>query len=230
MPDLGSYLQLIPSWNSDKVRFVNTLATLLQPMVDAQAMLAKLTSDFDIDTAIGVQLDMVGQWLGVSRWVTVPITDVYFSFDLADQHVGFDQGRWYVPPYDPITETKPLDDETYRKVLKFKAMANQWDGVPSTIVDPLNALFPDIAVNDLGDKRDGLMAEEVLLPSSLSDLMVAVLVQDFFIKPSGVRCTFYESTAVGAPIFGLDVVWTAARHTAIAGFDIGAWGKFITSE
>ena len=93
MPDLSYYLQLIPSWNSDKPRFVNTLAALLQPMVDAQAMLAKLNTDFDIDTAIGVQLDQIGQWLGVSRWVTVPITNVYFSFDLPEDKCRFRSGQ-----------------------------------------------------------------------------------------------------------------------------------------
>ena len=228
MPDLGYYIQLIPSWNSDKPRFVNTLAALLQPMADAQAMLEKLNADFDIDTAIGVQLDQVGQWVGNSRWVMVPITDVYFAFDWEDQHVGFDQGVWF-RPYDPVIGTKPLDDETYRKVLQFKAVANEWDGTTPSIVAALDQLFPDIAVNDLGDKRDGLMSEEVLLPSSLSDLMIAVLVQDFFIKPGGVRCNFYVSTAVGKPIFGFDVVWTETKHTAIAGFDLAAWGRYVTT-
>ena len=33
-----------------------------------------------------------------------------------------------------------------------------------------------------------------------------------------------------APIFGFDVVWTAEKQTAIAGFDIGAWAKLITDD
>ncbi|MGC7970039.1 DUF2612 domain-containing protein, partial [Salmonella enterica] len=70
-----------------------------------------LPFDFDLDQAIGVQLDAVGEWVGISRNITVPLAGVYFSFDIAG--LGFDQGVWK-GPFDPDTGLTTLDDDTYR--------------------------------------------------------------------------------------------------------------------
>lgn len=221
MPTLDYYLDLIPSWNAEKPRFVRTLAALIQPLVDAQAMLAKLTTDFDLDTAVGVQLDMVGQWIGHSRWVTVPLQNVYFSFDMDGYNVGFDQGRW-IQPHDVTTGLQRLDDDTYRAVLKFKTLANGWSGVQADIAAPLEALFPGIVVNDLGDKSGGLMSMEVIWSGTISTLLLAMVEQEFFTKPSGVRTNFIETSVSNTPVFFFDV-----ETASLAGFDVGAWGLAI---
>lgn len=226
MPTLADYLALIPSWNAEKPRFVRTLAALLQPLVDAQAMLAKLTADFDLDTAVGVQLDMVGQWIGQNRWVTVPLQNVYFSLDLPGLRVGLDEGTW-IEPHSVTTGLQRLDDATYRTVLKFKTLANSWDGTLPSIYEALDVLFPGIAVIDLGDTLGGLMSMEVIWPGPISTLLLSMIEQEFFIKPSGVRNNFWETSVSNTPVFGLDVDWTAANPTAIAGLDIGAWGLSI---
>src|SRR3954453_4905573 len=115
---LSDYLARIPTYHSTRPRFMNTLAVLCQPLVDAMVMLDQLTYDFDLDTAVGVQLDMVGQWLGRDRWLKMPFTDIYFSFDLPEDRVGFDQGVW-LGPYDARDGVRALDDDTYRTLLKL---------------------------------------------------------------------------------------------------------------
>jgi hypothetical protein len=219
---LSDYLSLITSWHADKPRFVNTMAVLLQPMVEAQAMLQQLTADFDIDTAIGVQLDMVGQWVGRSRYIKQPITGVYFSFDLPADRVGFDQGHWK-GQFDSAEGVVALDDETYRTVLKLQAIANGWDGTLASIADAFDAVFPGVVIDDKGDTVDGLMSMDVLVPGvHLSSLLLAVLEQDFMLKPSGVRTTFLETTVPTEPLFAFDVAATPGGP--MAGFDEGAWG------
>jgi hypothetical protein len=222
---LEEYLALITSYHSTRPRFVNTVAALVQPMVAAMAMLQHLTIDFDLDTAIGVQLDMVGQWLGRDRYLKLPVTNVFFSFDDWDgPDTGFDKGVWQ-GKYDARDQVARLDDETYRMILKLQAIANQWTGEVPPIVIPFDDVFPGVVMDDRGDKPGGLMACDVLIPGpEITKIMLYVLEQDFALKASGVRYNFIETTVTTDPLFGFDI-----DNNTIAGFDRGAWGKIILS-
>jgi hypothetical protein len=221
--ELGEYLARIPSYHSTQPRFMNTVATLIQPLVDAMAMLDKLTTrDFDLDTAVGVQLDMVGQWLGRDRWLRMPFTDVFFSLDLPEDRVGFDQGIW-LGPYDARDGLRALDDDNYRVLLKLYAIANQWPGYHPPIVNALNAVWPGVVVDDRGDKPGEVMRCDVLIPGpAISTVALFMLQQDYPIKASGVRYNFLETTVSSTPLFGFD-----SANQVIAGFDVGAWGKVV---
>jgi hypothetical protein len=225
---LLEYLTLVTPWYSTQPRFMNMMASLVQPLVDAQAMLAKLTLDFDLDTAVGVQLDVLGQWIGRTRYVSVPITGVFFTFDNGitvagdSPRTGLDQGVW-LGQYEPTDAITALDDETYRTILKLQAIANGWDGTLSSIEAVFNAVFPGVVVQDLGDTPTGLMSMDVLIPGEeMSSLLLAVLEQDFPIKPGGVHLSIIETTVSTEPIFGFDV-----DGAVIGGFDHGAWGRII---
>jgi hypothetical protein len=224
---LYEYIALIPSFNAGKPRFVNTLAALIQPLIDAQDLLASLTADFDLDTAVGVQLDIVGQWLGRTRYLTEPITGVYFAFHTPTDPVqrdGFDQGIW-LGPYDPTTKIIAMPDDAYRKILKLQAIANHWDGTVPSIQEAFNNVFPGVVVQDMGDTSGGLMVMDVLIPGiEMSSLELAALEQDFPIKPSGVRVNIIESSVTTTPLFGFNV-----DGSIIGGFDHGSWGVVIQS-
>jgi hypothetical protein len=231
---LSEYLGLITSWHADKPRFVNTVAALLQPLIDSQAMFQKLTADFDLDTAVGVQLDMVGQWIGRTRYVDMPLAGKFFSFNDSfdgtpgdSPNTGFNKGVW-LGKYDTTDGISRLDDETYRTLLKLQAIANHWDGTIPSIADDFDRVFPGAVIDDKGDTVQGLMSMDVLVPAVwLSSLMLAVLEQDFMLKPSGVRVNFIETTVSTEPLFGFNVPYDAANPGPIAGFNIGAWGKII---
>jgi len=223
---LNEYLSLITSWHSDKPRYVNTVAALIQPLVDAQDMLRQLTEDFDLDTAVGVQLDQVGQWIGRTRFISQPITGVFFSFDLTNR-VGFDQGIW-LGPYDPADGVIALDDETYRSVLKLQAIANQWDGTVPSIADDLERVFPGIVMQDKGDAIPTIMSMDVLIPAvMINSLLLHMLEQVFPVKPSAVLVNFIETTLTTQPIFAFDVALTAGGP--LGGFDEAAWGIVVLS-
>lgn len=220
---LGQYLALVTSFHSQRPRYMNMLAALLQPLVDAQAFLASLTAAFDLDTAVGVQLDIVGQWIGRTRYLQVPLTGVYFSFDDGQgPRTGFDQGVWQ-GPYDPASAIIAMDDDSYRAILKLQAIANEWDGTIASIQAAFNAVFPGVVVDDRGDVAGHVMEMEVLIPGiEMNSVTLAALEQDFPIKPSGVRTTIIESTLTTTSIFGFDV-----DGAIIGGFDHGSWGKII---
>lgn len=95
-----------------------------------------LVTAFDIDTAVGVQLDILGLWIGRSRIVSQPISGVYFSWDT--DGLGYDQGIWQ-GPYDPDSGYTTLSDETYRIILKAKIAINNWDGRNDSLPPILDA-------------------------------------------------------------------------------------------
>jgi hypothetical protein len=222
---LSSYLSLVTYFHSLRPKYMNMLAALIQPMCDAQAMLSALTSDFDLDSAVGVQLDQCGQWIGRNRYVEEPITGVFFSFDDGGgARTGFDYGIW-LGPYQPTEMITALDDDTFRKVLQLQAIANSWDGTLGSIQQAFNNVFPGVVVQDMGDNQATVMTMDVLIPTTeMNSLLLAVLEQDFPIKPAGVQVNIIESTLSTVPIFGFDI---GGGTLPIQGFDTGAWGQII---
>lgn len=138
MNDLSYYEGKVPTWNKGHPSFMRIIDLLANAMVDIQAATYKLVADFDIDTAVGVQLDQVGLWIGESRSLVTPISPVYFSFNTVG--LGFNQGVWQ-GPFDPVTQITYMDDVTYRAILKVKALANEWDGSFAGLLPILNAFY-----------------------------------------------------------------------------------------
>ncbi|MDD2056624.1 DUF2612 domain-containing protein [Pseudomonas putida] len=138
MADTTDYTGRITSEHSDKPKYMAMVDATVQPLVDALNVSNGLPVDFDLDSAVGVQLDQVGLWIGIGRRINTPLTGVYFSFDT--EGLGFNHGVWK-GPFDPDTGVIELDDETYRLLLRAKIAANHWDGTMETSKPILDAVF-----------------------------------------------------------------------------------------
>jgi len=134
MADLETYTSKITSAHSNKPKFMKVVAIAVQPFVDNQNVLDQMV--YDIDNSEGLMLDYIGEWVGFKRYVDIPL-DIYFSFDTED--LGFDEGIWFAP-FDPVSGTTRLDDDSYRRLLKAKVGINNWD---STAVD-FNAIMDKV--------------------------------------------------------------------------------------
>ncbi len=64
-----TYRGLVPPPNSIQPNFIRMLAALTQPMIDAQNLLNEMPKYFDIETAVGKQLDVLGDILQLPRVV-----------------------------------------------------------------------------------------------------------------------------------------------------------------
>ncbi|KWE70568.1 hypothetical protein WL77_12260 [Burkholderia ubonensis] len=220
MADLNDYTALITSEHRDKPRFAATVAAVVQPLVDQMNLLASMPGKFDLDVAVGDQLDAVGLWVGVSRRIRTPLTGIYFSFDIAG--LGFDQGIWK-GPFDPDTGLTVLDDDTYRLVIRAKIGANHWDGTLEQSAAILNSIFGADTHVFIEDHQDMSMTIGISgkVPSAV---FLALLAGGYIpLKPEGVRVNYTIVTTVdGAPMFGFDM-----NNQFVAGFDTGAWGKAV---
>jgi hypothetical protein len=143
-PTIDAYLGKITPWQATdkKPKFRATVAAGVQPYVDQQVVLASLPALFDLDTAIGAQLDVDGEWIGRSRFVSVPIPGAFFSFDTPG--LGWDEGLWK-GPYDGADGISQLPDDLYRRLLYAKRAANSWDGTTDGAEAILRTFLPDPA-------------------------------------------------------------------------------------
>lgn len=216
-PTTEDYLDLIPAMNRGMPKFTAMLNFEIDPVVGAQGATLHLTVDFDLDVAVGAQLDVDGEWIGRSRYVTVPISGVFFTLD--DIIRGFDQGIWYEPQYALAGGVTRLDDETYRTLLRAKIAANHWDGTLPGAKAALSIMFPEGQTQAfIIDNQDMTMTFAVSgrIPSLL---FISLLSQGYIpLKPEGVQANYIITTVEG-PVFGFDV-----QNQYISGFDTGAWG------
>jgi hypothetical protein len=135
----NDYTDLIAGHHVGKARYTSWVFTLTEPLRIARERLAAMREDFDVDTAIGAQLDAVGVRVGVSRNLPMTLTDVYFALDDVDG-IGLDLGVWK-GVYDPVDGTTTLGDETYRAVIKAKIAQNHWDGTRGSLPDFLGEVL-----------------------------------------------------------------------------------------
>ena len=127
MLDITQYTDLIPSENASQPNFVAMVSFLCEPFVTNQNILASFPDKFDLDQAVGDQLDILGEWIAGpnSRTIKIPISGNYFELDVAGS--GLDEKDWYVTGEALFTSVQ-LDDDDYRQFLRAKAAANNWDG------------------------------------------------------------------------------------------------------
>lgn len=218
MATLISYLNLITSEHREKPNFVSTVSASVDPLVSLQNVLAKMPLNFDIDTAIGKQLDILGIWIGRSRYIKTPLVGVYFTFDdtIGD---GWDSGVWQ-GPFDPTSGLVSLPDENYRTLLKAKIAANHWNGSIPDAYKIWTTVFSDSII--LIQDNQNMSMTVGIISSNFNAIDVALLTGGYIpLKPEGVRIAGYLVSP--GPMFAFD-----ADSDVLAGWDEGLWAVELT--
>lgn len=219
--DLTPYLNLVTSEYADQPDFIAFISIFLQGMADAKAVAASMPGLFDLDVAVGDQLDKTGQWIGQSRELLEPLTGVYFSWGTAG--VGWGEGTWK-GPFDPSSGLVSLPDDSYRVLLKAVVAANNWDGTIPGAYAAYNlltdALGGQILIFDNGDMTMTIG----YVGTSLNAVVLAMLVNGLLdLKPATVAVTGYVTPSIPmTPFFGFGL-----ENGAISGFGVGAWAETL---
>ncbi|EMR8085712.1 DUF2612 domain-containing protein [Citrobacter sp. 70972423] len=226
---MSKYTELITNYHATKPKFFDHIDLSTRPLIDISTATRGLVSAFDIDTAVGVQLDILGLWIGRSRIVSQPISGVYFSLDI--DGLGFDQGVWQ-GPYDPDSGYTTLSDETYRIILKAKIAINNWDGRNDSLPPILDAALEGSGLKmQIVDNQDMTISIWVFPETDISNVsleLIAAIRQGYLtVKAAGVWGGSIEIPAVETPsegnrFFGFDM-----DNEYIAGFDDGSWGELL---
>ncbi len=213
---LEDYLNLIPSANREKPNFIATLSAFIEVFVRIQDLALSMVPIFDLETAVGDQEDIIGQWVGASRDVIIPIEGVYFTWD-GDYTVGWDFGTWQ--PFLQPTAVTVLPDDAYRTVIKAKIAANKWDGTTEGAYAVWNALFPDLTIL-IQDNQN--MSYALALVGGIVDSLTLALLEAGYIelRPEGVRISAYFVSIDSGPVFAWDL-----DALLLQGWDTGSWAR-----
>jgi hypothetical protein len=223
---MSKYTDRITNYHRGKPLFVEHVDLSTRPLSDVSSAMYGLISAFDIDEAVGIQLDALGEWIGRSRIVSQPIAGVYFSFDT--DGLGWDQGVWQ-GPYDPDSGFTSLSDDTYRIVLKAKIAINNWDGQNDSLPPILEAALEGSGLKmQIVDNQDMTISVWVFPETDISlvsqELIAAIKQGYLTVKAAGVWAGDIQTPSILTPSVGTKFFGFDMDNEFIAGFDDGAWG------
>lgn len=165
--EIQSYLDLITSQHKTKPKFNAWLSAALSTVYDGMSATDSINAAFDIESAEGSQLDVIGEILGRSRYL----------------------------PFQPGNGSPPtLSDDNYRISLKAKVIQNGWDGTIPSIYSIWYSLFSDLTMNIVDNQN---MTMSVLIDSNnqMDPVITEMIAAGYIIpKPAGVGLKIIEVT------------------------------------
>jgi hypothetical protein len=135
-PIIEAYQNLLIVQYANKPKARATIALFAQQLL-ANGIYWDVQDAFDIDTAVGKQLDILGKYIGVDRFFTGEnFPDDAFAFSDAQtsplsesrgfidaQNSSFESGI-FLGTQDVIAPHQAMDDATYRLILQLKIIQN----------------------------------------------------------------------------------------------------------
>ena len=213
---IQDYLDLITSAWNQKPKFTAMVSFGVSVQVQVQKLLNSMIPLFDLSTPpVGNQLDIIGEWVGITRDVSIPIAGVYFTWD-GPANQGWDYGSWQ--PYNkPVTITQ-LPDDAFLTLIVAKISANQWDGTTNGAYKIWSSIFPKytILIQDYNNMSYALC----LIGNIVDSLTLALLTGGYIpLKPEGVLVRQYFTSVDSNPAF----CWDAPLTEFVGGWNEASW-------
>lgn len=192
---------------TESQRFLAYVRALLDSSAELESVLQKVAEQSDIDIAEGVNLDVIGEIVGVSRILPDSIAVRFFGFegqpggDVFGEEGALGIGSRFRDELEPETATSVLADPEYRLLIRAKIVKNHAHGTNEDILQGLAYLFnaPRTVVEDLGGMAIGVAIGRQL--TFQEKALVTVL--DILPRPAGVRIN-WRATFDSANYFGFD--------------------------
>jgi len=118
-----SYLNLLILQYSDLPKAEQTITALIAKYEEVYNVILQFEEAFDVDTAVGVQLDTIGKVVGLNRTVPDVIPKVYFGFADTPNTDTFSKAPFFRTFDNTLTDTQ-LNDSDYRFFIKAKIAKN----------------------------------------------------------------------------------------------------------
>ena len=204
---------MLDSDGSGPIVFDKYLQLLLGGKIELQEVFRQLMQERSVDTAIGAQLDIIGDIVGQPRELIDTALLTYFAYlgypdaqsfgDLGNTSIG----GYYRGVNDPLAGNTLLNDEQYRLFIKAKIIKNNTNVTPNQILEFINFVFGSDN-NQLIEEGDA--AYTLLIGKELSSFETVLLTyvsyssgypSRFVPKPIGVRVNYGTYVSGGAFAF-----------------------------
>ena len=224
MPDKEYYRNLITS----EYRLAPHFNAMVRGMVDYNCKLdrfiMKMVEHFDVASATGDQLDILGDCVGVSRNLDFEPTPAATgsiicpgpeAMEKDNEAVESELTTYKTPAPVNVAETDTLQgwapsdmqdmplisDDIYRRMIMAKIIQNVWKGNVLELYEMWDALFPENQGLQIQDLQD--MSFNIVLIGNFSQLLQELILHGYIIpKPEGVRINMLSFISNdGRPIF-----------------------------
>jgi len=150
------------------VQLIQSMNGYIDPATDFAAFYDYV---WNVETAQGFGLDILGRIVNIGRQLTIPANIKYFGFNEGIDYLPFDQAPFYngVPESDVYT----LADDAYRTLILMKALLNISNSSAPSINRLLQNMFKGRGrcyVTDVGNMRIRFVFEFALLPYEVAIL------------------------------------------------------------
>lgn len=122
---IEDYLNIITSEHRQQPKYIAMLTAYLRKLQDAQLVIEAFDLHFNLNEAIGAQLDRLGDIVGRSR----------------------------ILQFQPENQSAKLNDENYRLIIKAKILQNQWDGTIEDMASLFRQVFPDMQLKIIDNQN-----------------------------------------------------------------------------
>ncbi|KCB24850.1 DUF2612 domain-containing protein [Bordetella hinzii] len=128
---------------------------LLKPAQGLQGALRALYEDRWLETAVGKQLDGIGEIVGLPRVIDEAIYVRFFGFQGQPNVSGFGEARFRRTNERPVAGSATLLDPEYRKLLYWKIALNNGHGTIPEISRSLKPIFDvdRVIVQNVGNAK-----------------------------------------------------------------------------
>jgi len=208
--DLVSYytnLLIIQYINKPKAKAMIELVvrTLL-----ANGIVLDVLNGYNIETAVGKQLDIIGKYVGVDRAFQSQNLTNFFAFTYYDEVSPDSVAKYGFSNYSnsyttvgngtlnydaSIVTNFLLNDDDYRIIIKLKIIQNNSNHSHKSIDDSLYEFFGSTLMAD----SDGNMAMYYIIPSQLNQIIMAAIAKKVLPRPMGVALSYISQNE---PFFG----------------------------
>lgn len=119
----SEYEKLLILQYSDKPKASGMISAIVSRFKSIFDTISQFESSFDLDSAVGEQLDIIGKIVGISRNVEGVIPKIFFGFDGFPNSDGFGLASFYTLDQSKYTDTQ-LTDSDYRFFIRLKIAKN----------------------------------------------------------------------------------------------------------
>ena len=156
--NVEDYWKLITSEHRTRPNYKRYVETIQFPVAETLNFYDDVNSAFQLNTAVGKQLDILGELVGVSR---------------------------ELPTTNPVIGER-LSDSYFRIVIKAKIAMNRWDGTAEQLKELMLQVFPD-ALCEVIDFQDMSMWLVVISPE-IDMVVAELFREGFLTpRPAGVK-------------------------------------------
>lgn len=182
-------LSRVATQYSEAANFRAFLAALLAQPDELEAVLYDVAAIADIDIAAGVNLDVIGDIVGVGRIVPGVISVGFFGFDDTPSALTYGEegnpaiGGRFIDEGESYTSTSVLSDAEYRQIIRARIIRNHARGTGEEILAAIALVIPG-ATYTLTEPAT--MSVNIHISRAITAVENALLNLDILPRPAGV--------------------------------------------